>query len=65
MTEVERLKKADVASKAFRDVRERIDQLATEDVFPAISAIDNGDFDDTLVEDMQWKGKRRGAGESG
>ena len=39
MSEVERLKKADVASKACAEVRERMDHLAMEDIFPAINTV--------------------------
>lgn len=47
MAEVERLKKADSATKAFAEIRKRMDSVAAEDISIAIRAIDRGDFDNT------------------
>ena len=65
LTEVERLKKADSATKAFAAVRGRIDDLVMEDIFPPISAIDKGELDDYILNDGKWKRKDDEPGSSG
>lgn len=45
MTEIEQVKKADLAAKAFSALREQIRDTINEEVLFAISAIDKGELD--------------------
>lgn len=62
MAETERVMKADSAAKAFSALRTKLKDTINEDVMPAISAIDKGEFDDYILADGKWK-KKRGAPE--
>ena len=55
MAEVERIKKADLAVKAFQAIRQRLDRLVKEDIIPPISSIDNGQWDGHVFKDGQWQ----------
>jgi hypothetical protein len=58
MAEVERLKKADSATKLFAALRQRIDRIVDEDICPPIQSIDKGEFDDYILKDGKWESKR-------
>lgn len=60
MTEVERVKKADSAAKAYSAVRMQIQDTVMEEILPAVSAIDKGEFDDYLFIDGKWEKKAGG-----
>jgi hypothetical protein len=60
MAEMEWVKKADSAAKAFSALREQIRDTINEEILPAISAIDKGKFDDYIFIDGKWKEKRGG-----
>jgi hypothetical protein len=57
MTEIERVKKADSAAKAFSALRDQIRDTINEEILPAISAIDQGKLDDHIFIDGQWMTK--------
>ena len=61
MAETERVKKADLAAKAFSALRQQIHNIINEEILPAISAIDNGEFDEFTFMDGEWKKKSRGS----
>ena len=61
MAEIERVKKADSAAKAFSALREQIHDTINEEILPAVDEIDKGKFDDYIFIDGQWK---NGAGNS-
>ena len=54
MAEIERLKMADAAVKSFSMLKERIDNLLTNDLAPAIDAIDKWAFEDYVLKDGIW-----------
>jgi hypothetical protein len=58
MAETERVKKADSAAKAFSALRKQIRDTINEEILPAISAIDKGEFDDYILTDGEWKKKK-------
>ena len=60
MAETERVMKADSAAKGFSVLRKQIRDTINEEIFPAISAIDKGEFDDYILMDGEWK-KKSGA----
>jgi hypothetical protein len=55
MAEVERVQKADSAAKAFGELRRRMDDILSEEIFPPISAIDKGEFDNYIFKDGGWE----------
>ena len=57
LAEAERVKKADSAAKAFSALRKQIRETITEEIFPAISAIDKGELDDYIWIDSKWEKK--------
>lgn len=57
MSEVERVQKADSASKAFAAIRCRMDNLVNEEIYPPISVIDKGDFDGFIWRNGSWEAK--------
>lgn len=57
MTEGERVMKADSAAKAFSALRLQIRDTVNADIYPAISAIDKGEFDDYILKDGKWERK--------
>lgn len=58
MAETERVKKADSAAKGFSAIRKQIRNTINEEILPAISSIDKGEFDDYILIDGEWKRKR-------
>jgi len=57
MAEVERVQKADSAAKAFGALRRRMDDILSHEIFPPISAIDKGEFDNFIFKDGKWEMK--------
>jgi len=57
MAEVERVQKADSAAKAFGALRRRMDDILSEEIFPPISAIDKGEFDNYILRNGKWEMK--------
>jgi len=57
MAEVERVQKADSAAKAFGALRRCMDDILSEEIFPPISAIDKGEFDNYIFKDGKWEMK--------
>jgi len=55
MIEVERVKKADAAAKAFAAIRRRIDDLINEDISLPVGSIDKGELDDYAFRDGKWE----------
>jgi hypothetical protein len=51
------VKEADSAAKAFSALRKQMRETVTEEIFPAISAIDKGEFDDHNWIDGKWEKK--------
>jgi hypothetical protein len=54
MAEVERVKKADSAARAFQAIRQRLDSLVREDIIPPINSIDKGEWDGQVCKDGHW-----------
>ena len=57
MSELERLKMADSAARSFTMLKERIDNIVSLEVAPAINAIDQWVFDDYILKDGNWEQK--------
>jgi hypothetical protein len=57
MAELERLKTADSAAKSFTMLSERINNIMTHEIAPAINAIDQWVFDDYILKDGRWEQK--------
>jgi len=57
MVEAERVKKSDSAAKAFSAVLKQIRETISEELYPAISAIDKGEFDDYILMGGKWEKK--------
>jgi hypothetical protein len=57
MAEVERLKKADSATKFFATLRQRINCIVDEDICLPIQSIDKGESDDYILKDRKWESK--------
>ena len=57
MAEIERVKKADSAAKGFSALRDQIRNTINEELLPAISAVDKGEFDGYIFIDGKWKMK--------
>ena len=53
MAELERLKKADLAARLAAALEERLERIVSEDIAPAILAIDEGRFDSYGARDGQ------------
>ena len=64
MAELERLKKADSAEHLAAALEDRLERIISEDIAPAISAIDEGRFDSYRLRDGQWEEANRVAGSS-
>ena len=54
MAEVERVKKADSATKSFAAIRQRLQSMVTSDIIPPINAIDKGELDEYQWKDGKW-----------
>ena len=54
MAEVERIMKADSASKSFAAIRNSLDSLVTFDILSPIEGIDRGELDEYVWKDGQW-----------
>jgi hypothetical protein len=65
MSEVERIKKADSATKSFAALGKKMDELVNEEICPPIQALDNGQFDDYIWINGVWKKKDGLVGKSG
>ena len=59
MAEVERLKKADSAAKAFASIRGRMDNIVGQDICPPVRAIDEGKFDNLVLKNGRWHERSR------
>ena len=55
MAEVERVKKADSAARAFQAIRQRLDSLVREDIIPPINSIDKGEWDGHVCKGGHWE----------
>jgi hypothetical protein len=62
LAEVERVQKADSASKAFAAIRTRIDNLVSHEICSPISAIDKGELDNYVLRNGRWELKSGGGG---
>jgi hypothetical protein len=60
LAEGERVMKADSSANAYSALRVQLHDTATEEILPAISAIDKGAFDDYILKDGKWERKGRG-----
>jgi len=60
MAEVERVKKADSAAKAYSAIRKQIRETITEEILPPLRAIDKGEFDDYILTHGKWEKKAGG-----
>jgi hypothetical protein len=54
LAEVERVKKADSATKSFAAIRRSLQSLVTSDIIPPIDAIDKGMLDGYLWKNGEW-----------
>lgn len=52
--EVERVKKADSASKSFAAIRRSLQSVVTSDILPPIQAIDKGQLDEYMWTNGKW-----------
>ena len=57
MAKVEWVQKADLAAKAFGALQRHMDDILSEEIFPPISAIDKGEFDNYIFKDGKWEMK--------
>jgi predicted phosphohydrolase len=55
MAEIERLKMADSAAKSFSALKHRMDKIVSHELYPPISAIDAGEFDNYILKDGHWE----------
>ena len=54
MAEVERITKADSASKSFAAIRNSLESLVTCDILSPIEGIDRGELDEYVWKDGKW-----------
>ena len=59
---MERVQKADSASKAFAAIRTQMDDLVNEEICPPITSIDQGEFDEFISRSGKWEKKGEGLG---
>ena len=66
MAELEKLKSADASARFAAALEERLQRIVSQDIAPAISAIDEGRFDSYGLRGGQWQRNREdgGAGSS-
>ena len=62
MSEVERIKKADLATKSFAALEKKMDDLIKEEICPPIRALNKGEFDDYIWSNGVWKKKDEQSG---
>jgi hypothetical protein len=59
MAKTEQVKKASSAAQAFSGLRNQIRNIIDEEIVPAISAIDKGEFDNYVLVNGKWRKKNR------
>ena len=54
LAEVERVKKAESATKSFAAIRHSLQSMVTSDIIPPINAIDKGELDEYQWKNGKW-----------